>query len=355
MSRWRSWGLGFLFWTAVALFFSTQRYLALGGGGTGAWGDSLRTSLPQWYCWGLLSPFVILGDRWAKSGGRSAGARVLRHVPLAILFVTVYVVLRTAADELLGTRSADWSAAALGSQVHWNLLIYAVMVGAFIARDAEREARERKLRAAELETRLAEARLESLKAQLRPHFLFNTLNAISAFMEKDPKTARRMTAHLGDLLRYSLDSSNQQEVPFAEELGTIEDYLAIQQIRFSGKLDVEQAIEPETLTAAVPPFILQPLVENAIEHGLTGRASAGRIFLKASRRGRSLELSVSDDGVGLGPTWKQSLRGNGNGFGIRSTTERLQALYGDEARVEIRNGAPGGVTVTLTLPWRAHG
>jgi two-component system, LytTR family, sensor kinase len=277
---------------------------------------------------------------------------VLRHLPLAALFVALYVMLRTLADDFLGTRAADWSVAALGSQVHWNLLIYAVMVGAFIARDAEREARERKLRAAELETRLAEARLDSLKAQLRPHFLFNTLNAISAFIEKDPKTARRMTAHLGDLLRHSLDTSNHQEVPLAEELRTVQDYLAIQQIRFSGKLDVEQAVEPETLAAAVPPFILQPLVENAIEHGLAGRASTGRIVLRAVRHGESLELSVSDDGVGLGPTWNGNR--NGSGFGIRSTTQRLQALYGDSASVEIRNRAPGGVTVTLTLPLRAH-
>jgi two-component system, LytTR family, sensor kinase len=348
MSRWRTWGLGFLFWTAVALFFSTQRYLATGGG----WGASLRISVVQWYCWGLLSPFVIFGDRWAKSGDASIGTRVLRHLPLAVLFVAVYVILRTSADDFFGNYEAAWSVASLGSQVHWNLLIYAVMVGAFIARDAEREARERELRASQLETLLAEARLETLKAQLRPHFLFNTLNAISAFMEKDPKTARRMTAHLGDLLRHSLDSSNHQEVPLAEELSTVEDYLAIQQIRFSGKLDVEQSIEPETLAAAVPPFILQPLVENAIEHGLAGRAAAGRILLKAVRQGGSLELSVSDDGVGLEPAWNK--KPNGNGFGIRSTTERLRALYGDEARVEIRNGAPGGVTVTLTLPLRAH-
>lgn len=351
MHRWRTFGLGVLFWTAVALFFSTQRVIALGAA-AGAWEDSLRTSLSQWYCWGILSPLVVLADRWAKEKSRSIGARVLRHIPLAILFVTAYVILRTLADDAVGNRTADWSVGTLASQLHWNLLIYAVMVGAFIARDAEREARERKLRAAQLETRLAEARLESLKAQLRPHFLFNTLNAISAFMEKDPKTARRMTAHLGDLLRHSLDSSNRQEVPVAEELATVEDYLAIQQIRFSGKLEVEQAIDPETLAAAVPPFILQPLVENAIEHGLAGKASAGRICLKAHRRDGLLELSVTDDGVGLRPSWNDEP--NGSGFGIRSTTERLHSLYGDQASVEIRNGAVGGVTVTLTLPFRTH-
>lgn len=341
--------LGFLFWTAVALFFSTQGYLGRGGGWE-ALETSLRHSVPQWYLWGLLSPFVFRADRWAKSRSRNLRGRVLRHVPLAIGFVSLYVVLRTLVDGLLGNFPAAWNLTGLAPQYHWNFLIYSVLVGVGIAYDLEREARARELQASQLEARLAEARLETLKAQLRPHFLFNTLNAISAFVEKDPKVARRMTAHLGDLLRHSLESADRREVPLAEELETVDDYLAIQQIRFAGKLSVERDVAPETLGASVPGFLLQPLVENAVEHGLVEKSEAGRILLRAERRDGSLHLTVKDDGVGLPPTWS----GNGGGFGLKNVTARLHALYGDDARLDIANGAGVGVTVTVTIPWRAH-
>ena len=147
-----------------------------------------------------------------------------------------------------------------------------------------------------------------------------------------------MTAHLGDLLRHSLESADRREVPLAEELSTVDDYLAIQQIRFAGRLRVEREVAPETLGASVPGFLLQPLVENAVEHGLVGKSEAGRILLRAERRDRSLHLTVQDDGVGLPPTWHR----NGNGFGLKNVTERLRALYGDGARLDITSGAGAG-------------
>lgn len=338
--------LGVLVWTGVTLFFSTQRLVASGGGWE-VFQESLRRSLPQWYVWGLLSPLVFRADDWAKGDGASLRRRILRHVPLAVLFVTLYVVLRLVADGLLGNVPWDWSLSALVPQYHWNFLIYAVLVGLHIAYELDREARERELRASRLETRLAEARLESLKAQLRPHFLFNTLNAISAFMERDPKAARRMMSHLGDLLRHSLESAERQEVPLAEELSTVEDYLEIQRARFSGRLQVTQEVPPETLGVPVPSFLLQPLVENAIEHGFVGKAKHGSIWLKAERQNGSLRLTVRDDGRGLSEPWDE----NGKGFGLKSTLERLKALYGDRARLEVRNGDESGAEVTVTLPW----
>lgn len=341
--------LGFLFWTAVALFFSTQGYLGQGGGWE-ALETSLRRSVPQWYLWGLLSPLIFEADRWAKSRSPDLRGRVLRHVPLAVGFVSLYVVLRTLVDSLLDNFEATWNVRGLAPQYHWNFLIYSVLVGIGIAYDLHREARQRELRAYELEARLAEARLETLKAQLRPHFLFNTLNAISAFVEKDPKVARRMTAHLGDLLRHSLESAHRNEVPLAEELATVDDYLAIQQIRFAGRLSVEREVAPETLGASVPGFLLQPLVENAVEHGLVGKAEGGRILLRTERRDGSLLLTIKDDGVGLPPSGNWS----GKGSGIRNVTERLRALYGEMARLELANRPGVGVTVTVRIPWHAH-
>jgi signal transduction histidine kinase len=337
----KKWGLFFLFWTGVALFFSTQRYFA-SGGSAGAFEQSLRGSISQWYVWGLLSPFVLGADRWAKRASGSMRERLLRHVPLAIGFVSAYIVLRTLADSALGNHAATWSFSGLAPQYHWNFLIYAVMVGGLVAYDAQNEARERTLRATQLEARLAEAKLGALKAQLRPHFLFNTLNAISAFMENDPKTARRMTAHLGDLLRRSLESSERQEVPLSEELSTVDDYLAIQEIRFEGRLEVAREVDPDVLSVPVPSFLLQPLVENAIEHG-----HADRIRLSARRRNGSLEIQVSDDGVGL------EASSNGNGLGLKNTAARLEALYGDRAHLELRSGSRSGVDVTVTLPLTA--
>jgi signal transduction histidine kinase len=339
--------LGFLFWTAVGLFFSTQGYLGRGGGPE-ALETALRHSLPQWYLWGLLSPFVIWADRRAKSRSRDLRGRILRHVPLALAFVSVYVVLRTLVDGLLGNFPPKWSVEGLAPQYHWNLLIYSVLVGGLIAYDLAREARAKELRAYELEARLAEARLETLKAQLRPHFLFNTLNAISAFVEKDPKVARRMTAHLGDLLRHSLESSNRNEVPLAEELATVDDYLAIQQIRFAGRLIVEREVAPDTLGASVPGFLLQPLIENAVEHGLLEKPGEGHILLRVERSDGLLRLTVRDDGVGLPAAESERT----TGFGLKNVRERLQALYGEKGRLSLTNGA--GVTVTVTLPWRAH-
>ncbi|MGH9322896.1 MAG: sensor histidine kinase [Vicinamibacteria bacterium] len=340
--------LWFLLWTAVGLFFSTQGYFGRGGGWE-ALEVSLRRSLPQWYLWGLLSPLVFRADRWAKS--RSSGhlrGRILHHVPAAVGIVTIYVVLRTAVDGILGNAAPEWAFPGFVPQYHWNFLIYTVIAGILVAYDLDAEARARELRALQLEARLAEARLESLKAQLRPHFLFNTLNAISAFVEKDPKVARRMTAHLGDLLRHSLESAERHEVPLAEELATLEDYLAIQQARFSGRLNVERGVDPDTLGASVPSFLLQPLVENAIEHGFLGKSAAGSISLRAERRDGTLHLEIKDDGVGLPSSWD----GKGRGFGLKNTRERLGALYGSRARLEIRNDVPSGVVVDVTIPWR---
>lgn len=342
-----AWGLAF--WSAVTVFFSTQRYFAEGGGAVGFL-ESLRRSAPQWYVWGLLSPFVFLTDRWARRTTVSLRGRLLWHVPLSLGFVSLYIVVRAFADDLLGNFERNWSFAALAPQYHWNLLIYAVIVGGLVAYDAHSEARARELEAAQLETKLARARLEALNAQLRPHFLFNTLNAISAFMEKDPKTARRMTAHLGDLLRQSLEQGDRHEIPLAEELSMIEDYLEIQKIRFEGRLSVKEDIAPETLRAAVPALILQPIVENAIEHGLVGKRAGGSIALEAARTDEGLRLTVADDGLGLAGQRES----NGHGVGLSNTVERLTTLYGGASRLDVRSAEPAGVAVTLTLPWRPY-
>ena len=159
-----------------------------------------------------------------------------------------------------------------------------------------------------------------------------------------------MTAHLGDMLRHSLDHGEDQEISLADELTVVEDYLAIQKIRFTDNLEVETNVDPQALSARVPNLILQPLVENAIQHGLADRPSSGRIVLRAVRVDSTLELSVSDNGVGLPDGWKM----NGRGVGLNNTIERIETLYGDRARLAIENHNGGGVTVRMILPWQIH-
>jgi len=348
--KWLRYMAGFAFWTLVGLFFSTQRVLLSSAEG-GAWVDALRRTMPQWYLWGALTPFVSRADAWAKSNGASLGRRLVTHVPLGVFFVSIYVLSRTPLEAALGNVALDWSFENLAAQYHWNLLIYSAIVGALVAYDYHQDVQERALKASQLEARLAEAKLETLKAQLQPHFLFNTLNTISAFIERDPQKARRMMAHLGDLLRHSLEHGGEREIPFSEELALVEDYVAIQQVRFEGKLAVDRDFAPETLSARVPSFLLQPLVENAVEHGLSGHAKAGRITLRSRRRNGTLELSVVDDGVGL----PEAGVSEASGVGLRNTSERLEQLYGGSAAMTVADGATGGVDVRITLPFRSDG
>ena len=200
--------------------------------------------------------------------------------------------------------------------------------------------RERK--AARLETRLATAQLEVLKMQLQPHFLFNTLHAISALMYRDVESADRMVNRLSDFLRLTLDSSGVQEVTVKREMEYLDRYLEIEQVRFGDRLQVRREIDPDTLDLLVPNLALQPLSENAVRHGIAPRAAGGHIEITARRRGGSLEIEVRDDGPGAG-----SIR---EGVGIANTRARLTQLYGPHARLDLGNASSGGFRTSLILP-----
>jgi two-component system LytT family sensor kinase len=190
--------------------------------------------------------------------------------------------------------------------------------------------------------------LQALKMQLHPHFLFNTLHAISALMDDDVKGARRMIARLSELLRLTLESVGQQEVSLRQELDALERYLEIEQIRFQDRLTVRLAVAPETLGASVPNLVLQPIVENAIRHGIAPRSSAGRIEIRAERQDGMIELQVIDDGPGLSPGGEEFKEG----IGLTNTRARLRQLYGDGHRIEIKDADGGGLAVKLSIPFR---
>ncbi|HEX8146731.1 MAG TPA: histidine kinase, partial [Pyrinomonadaceae bacterium] len=206
------------------------------------------------------------------------------------------------------------------------------------------------VKASELRVQLAQAQLRALKMQLHPHFLFNTLNSISALLHRDAEAADQMVARLGDFLRLTLENSGDQEVTLEQEIAFLRCYLEIEIIRHD-RLSVETDIEPQTLAALVPNLILQPLVENAIRHGVSPCESPGTISISAYRAGRMLHVEVSDDGPGLQSGWRIEESG---GIGLGNTVERLRRLYGPDHRFELRNvvGAGSGVTASVVIPFR---
>ena len=206
---------------------------------------------------------------------------------------------------------------------------------------------ERELRASELEGRLAQARLQALQSQMNPHFLFNTLHTISALMHKDVDAADRMIMKLSELLRLALDNTEIHEVPLSQELDFLQRYLEIEQTRFRERLQIELNIAPDTLQCRVPNLVLQPLVENAIRHGVERHARPGRIVLRAQRHENQLALEVQDNGAGL-PDGKP-LR---EGIGLTNTRTRLHQLYGDAQKFELKNVASGGLLARVVLPFR---
>jgi LytS/YehU family sensor histidine kinase len=204
-----------------------------------------------------------------------------------------------------------------------------------------------------LERRFSEARLNALRMQLDPHFLFNALNTISAQVERDPRLARGMIEHLGDLLRLSLESRDKQEIPLAEELAFLDHYLAIQRIRFGDHLKIELRIDPDVRYASVPCLFIQPLVENAIRHGVSRRHSGGAVIISARRVENQLEIHVLDDGVGLPAGWMVETSA---GLGLSLTRDRLASLYpAGTSRLAVRRRVEGGTDVEIALPLSVAG
>lgn len=344
-SRWATFGLAVLFWTVVGLFFATQIYLL---SPEGNWPSVLRQAMPRWYIWGTLLPGIIWLDRRLLHQVQLP-RRLAAHFFLGIGWTFVYIGVLLLVRRVMYGSFAPIDSLLFARSFYWDYLIYWLLLGVYIAVDYYRALQARELKSAQLEASLSEARLHLLQAQLHPHFLFNTLNAISAFMETDPKVARRMTAQLGELLRASLDHADQQEIPLADELVLLDNYLAIERTRFEDQLTIEVNAEPDTLGARVPRFVLQPLVENAIRHGITTRAAAGHISITATHRENQLVLRVCDDGVGLPPDWHIDQNA---GIGLSNTAARLAQLYNGEHTFAVDDLAEGGVCAEIALPFR---
>lgn len=307
-----------------------------------------------WYVWAALTPVVIWFarrfDLQRTNWTRSLLALIGFGLFIAPLQSVVEFSLAYSIDILRGVpqeemaRRREILGRAIIVETFGNFIIYSLIVCGHFAYYYYQRYREREMRSVELEGRLAQAELQNLKMQLHPHFLFNTLNTISVLMMRDAGLANRMLIRLSDLLRLTLDSAGSQIVPLKQELDFLRGYLEIEQTRFQDRLTVTIDVPPATLDARVPNLILQPLVENAIRHGIATRPGAGVIQIRAAVENEHLQMRVSDDGPGIDRTFKK-------GIGLANTEARLKQLYGAAHKFELTNVPSGGLLVTITIPF----
>lgn len=338
---------------AVLLLLSvlTMPQLALQYGMRGValpWHEVVLSGLATWLPFGALAPLIVaLARRFPLEPGnwrRSAAW----HTVGALAVCVGYATLRWAVSHVSLVDPEPlpffWL---LVSQFYLAFQSYWVLVAVHQAWHNYKRFRDRALRASQLEARLARAQLEVLKGQLHPHFLFNTLNAISTLVHRDARAADAMITQLSDLLRMSLDTIGIQEVPLRQEVDFLSRYLDIQRTRFQDRLQVDIHVPPSLMHVMVPNQVLQPIAENAIKHGLATRPECGRIDVTAQRVGHWLDLSVRDNGPGLrlGPEGLPE-----RGIGLRNTRERLRELYGPGAILSLANHPDGGAIVRLRLP-----
>jgi hypothetical protein len=352
-------------WLAIAGFTATQNVLVvLSRRQPIDWQWSVFHEFVYWLTWAAFTPLVLAAaSRWPLESGagfRALGPHLLTMAALAPVQITTCYTLHFAILSLAGLAPAGGIAAWYGHirpGIVWGtftgMLYYWLILGvraAFVYQQmyhAQRlTAAEHAARAATLEGQLAQAQLATLRLQLHPHFLFNTLNAIAALTGADPPRAHRMLGRLGDLLRMSLESDGAGEISLERELQMLAPYLEIQLIRFGDRLQIEEQVDSACRSALVPTFLLQPLVENAVQHGVSRRPGPARIGLSARRNDGRLELEVVDDGPGPAASPPAER------IGLANTRARLLQLYGSEQSLELRPARGGGAVVRVAIPYR---
>src|SRR6266513_2085176 len=357
--NWRRAALLFVAWTLAGLVFAAVSYGVALSQNDKRFGiaASLKLNLVLFYLWGVFSPLILRFCRRFRVEFRRLSIRNLAvHVPAIVLFAAVHETLLLAILWSI-TPSARGELATItnyysrhfGYGFYIDLIIASLIVLGVHALLYYQRFRASQTEEASLRAQLAQAQLRALKMQLHPHFLFNTLHSISSLVLEDPPKANSMIARLGDFLRLTLEESDQQLVTLKKETEFLRCYLEIEQVRFGDRLTVELDLEPAALTAQVPHLILQPVVENAVQHAIAPRASPGCIKIEARRLNDQLRIEVRDSGPGI-----TEARGilERRGLGLSNVRARLEQLYGREHRFEITNGLEGGLIVVMQVPWR---
>ena len=312
-----------------------------------------------WLAWAPLTPAIVWLARQYSLLGEAWKRNLIIHLPAFLFFSVLHSAAGTAItlwikpfDNMGDSPKTFWPRFLLRIPGSFgsDLLVYGGIIGIFYAIDYYRKYREREFQAWRLEAQLAQAQLDSLRMQLHPHFLFNTLNSIVGLVRDNKNGAAvNMLVGLSDLLRHTLEYSSRHEVELREEINFIKLYLSIQEIRFSDRLRIELDIDPRTTKALVPNLILQPLTENAVRHGIARSANSGLVGISSALTDGHLRLTVYDEGAGLPDDWQ--LKGSA-GIGLANTIARLQQLYDDDQQFDIRNRDGGGVEVVIVMPFK---
>jgi len=334
--------------TLAGVYFATQLVVAYPAPIARPFGEALAINLTYYYLWGLLVPAVVfIARRFRFEKGSIASSLVVHAFASAALTIAEIGVAEVILTELHARHPKPKGILdAITNNFHSSLPTYWLILFGYYAFDYYVKYRDRELRAAQLETRLSRAQLQALKTQLNPHFLFNTLNTISSLMYTDIDAADRMMTRLSELLRLTLEKEAVPEVTLKEEMELLERYLDIERIRFDDRLRVSVDVDPAALEARVPNFSLQPLVENAILHGIAPRSGGGKLDISAARQNGMLEIRLRDDGPGLPGGLPRR-----EGIGVANTRARLVQLYGDAHRFEMKNMPEGGLLVTISVPF----
>ena len=353
--RWRKWAFYALCWTIPALvalsYYHLNRILTATEVN---WVYGVMTSMPWWYIWALMTPpilwvarkYPISRDTWKKYIPSV-------YLPLMLLLLAVHATINLALFRITGlhdTMNYTLLGVHFTSRMHVNAMAFWTVLGFYNAFDYYRKYQVREQQAALLELQLAQANLRALKMQLNPHFLFNTLHSVSALVRKNENaSAIKMLGRLGEFLRLALENQGNQLITLNEELDFLERYLEIEKIRFQERLQVHTEVDARLLEHDVPNLILQPIVENAIHHGIAPHSQAGSISIKAFKESGKLVMEVQDDGPGM-----KDVEAARKGVGLSNTQERLERLYGQQQDIKLINVMEGGFLVRIEIPLQVH-
>jgi two-component system LytT family sensor kinase len=341
-------------WVIFLILLSLNNYIdaELAGYKSSLW-NFVGFPIASFGLWILFTPGILVFIRFARKSISSRVLWALAHLLGAAIIMVVdaigwMLVPSSIRPDLASIPRPSWKFIEINvlQGLQWNLWMYWTVVGIVYGLQYYLDMRDARLYAAELESELAQVQLQTLKQQLRPHFLFNTLNAISGFIHTNPRAADDMIGNLSNLLRLSLDSGEVQNVLLKDELHALQLYIDIQQARFGRRFTVEMRIDPQTLGAYVPHLMLQPLVENAFHHGISKRSAGGLLRIESDRRDGMVHLLVADNGPGSGG----QAAGHGNGIGLKNSRARLRRLYGELALLNIADSA-AGFTVEAVFPF----
>jgi two-component system, LytTR family, sensor kinase len=348
------WGI----WTFIGLVFTLQMYFtSYRSERPAAFIDSLYLQMVWAYLWALATPLVLFFAAKLPVERNNWLRNTLRHIPISIILSCIVTAIGHVMLWIyLGwPQGRSFSFERMGRFVVANFSegigIYMLIALSSYAFSYYRRYRESQVRTLQLESLLTKAQLEALKMQLQPHFLFNTLHSISALLSQDTEAARRMITRLGDFLRMTLENSGSEEVTLQQEMEFLNCYLAIERIRFQDRLSTNIDVSDDTLNARVPNLILQPIVENAIRHGIAPRSTPGLIEIEAKHLNGLVRIQVRDNGPGLSDHRISDNLSN-RGLGLANTEKRLERLYGPKHLFDLRNNPNGGFVVTMEIPYR---